>query len=129
MLLNELLRAAGVDADVRGDPEVGIEGLAYDSRAVTAGSLFFCVTGLKSDGHEFAPQAVEAGAAALVVERTLELDVPQVQVEDARAAMAPLSAAFHGAAGGGFPWRSDGGDDGGRDHRDQRQDDHGVPRP
>jgi UDP-N-acetylmuramoyl-L-alanyl-D-glutamate--2,6-diaminopimelate ligase len=96
MLLNELLRAAGVDAEVRGDPEVGIEGLAYDSRAVEPGSLFFCVTGLKSDGHEFAEQAVEAGAAALVVERPLDLDAPQVEVKDARAAMAPLAAAFHG---------------------------------
>ena len=96
MLLTELLRAAGVEADVRGEGDPGIEGLAYDSRAVEAGTLFFCVRGFKSDGHEFAPQAVEDGAAALVVERPLELGVPEVQVEDARAAMAPLAAAFFG---------------------------------
>jgi UDP-N-acetylmuramoyl-L-alanyl-D-glutamate--2,6-diaminopimelate ligase len=48
------------------------------------------------DRHDFAPAAVEAGAVALVVERELELAVPQVVVEDARAAMAPLAARFHG---------------------------------
>jgi UDP-N-acetylmuramoyl-L-alanyl-D-glutamate--2,6-diaminopimelate ligase len=58
--------------------------------------LFFCVPGEKADGHEFGPAAVEAGAAALVVERELELDVAQVVVPDARAAMAPLAARFWG---------------------------------
>ncbi len=96
MLLNELLRAAGVDTEVRGDPEVKIEGLAYDSRAVEPGTLFFCFEGLKVDGHEFAAKAVEQGASALVVERPLDLGVPEVEVEDARAAMAPIAAAFHG---------------------------------
>ena len=61
-----------------------------------AGTLFFCVPGEKVDGHEFAAAAVEAGAAALVVERELEVDVPQVVVADARAAMAPLAARFFG---------------------------------
>ena len=51
---------------------------------------------MNSDGHDFAPGAVEAGAAALVVERPLELGVPEVEVADARAAMAPIAAAFHG---------------------------------
>jgi UDP-N-acetylmuramoyl-L-alanyl-D-glutamate--2,6-diaminopimelate ligase len=58
--------------------------------------LFFCVPGEKVDGHEFAAAAVEAGAAGLVVERELELDVAQVVVVDARAAMAPLAARFWG---------------------------------
>ena len=52
--------------------------------------------GEKVDGHEFAAAAVEAGAVALVVERELELDVAQVVVADARAAMAPLAARFWG---------------------------------
>jgi UDP-N-acetylmuramoyl-L-alanyl-D-glutamate--2,6-diaminopimelate ligase len=70
--------------------------LAYDSRKVGAGTLFFCFPGEKADGHDFAAGAVEAGAVALVVERELNLGVPQVVVGDARAAMAPLAARFFG---------------------------------
>src|SRR3954471_10334211 len=95
MELVELLRAAGLAAEVRGDSSVEISDLAYDSRRVGAGTLFFCFPGEKTDGHDFAAKAVEAGAAALVVERPLELHVPQAQVEDARAAMAPIAAAFN----------------------------------
>jgi UDP-N-acetylmuramoyl-L-alanyl-D-glutamate--2,6-diaminopimelate ligase len=96
MELAELLRAAGVDADLRGDGSVEIRDLAYDSRRVASGTLFFCFPGERTDGHDFALAAVEAGAAGLVVERPLGLDVPQAQVEDARAAMAPIAAAFNG---------------------------------
>jgi UDP-N-acetylmuramoyl-L-alanyl-D-glutamate--2,6-diaminopimelate ligase len=96
MELRELLRAAGVGAELRGDGSVEIRDLAYDSRRVEPGALFFCFPGERTDGHDFAPAVVEAGAAALVVERALELDVPQARVEDARAAMAPLAAIFNG---------------------------------
>jgi UDP-N-acetylmuramoyl-L-alanyl-D-glutamate--2,6-diaminopimelate ligase len=95
MELVELVRASGVAAEVRGG-DAEISSLAYDSRAAGPGTLFFCVRGVRSDGHEFASQVVDAGAAALVVERPLELGVPEVAVADARAAMAPLAAAFHG---------------------------------
>ena len=95
MRLDELVAGAGF-ARIVGDASIGIESLAYDSRKVGPGTLFFCVPGEKSDGHDFAPGAVEAGAVGLVVERELELDVPQVVVADARAAMAPLAARFHG---------------------------------
>ncbi len=94
--LRELLRASNVAAELRGDGTAEIRALAYDSRRVSDGTLFFCFAGEKTDGHDFAPAAVEAGAGALVVERPLDLDVPQAQVEDARAAMAPIAAAFHG---------------------------------
>ena len=73
-----------------------ITGLAYDSRAVRAGELFFCVRGFRSDGHDFAAQAVAGGAAALVVERPLGLGVPEVLVPSARAAMGPIAARFFG---------------------------------
>jgi UDP-N-acetylmuramoyl-L-alanyl-D-glutamate--2,6-diaminopimelate ligase len=95
MELGELLRASGVAAELRGDPSVEIRDLAYDSRRVGEGTLFFCFAGEKTDGHDCAAAAVDAGASALVVERPLDLDVPQAQVEDARAAMAPLAAAFN----------------------------------
>jgi UDP-N-acetylmuramoyl-L-alanyl-D-glutamate--2,6-diaminopimelate ligase len=75
---------------------VEITGLAYDSRTVTPGSLFFCVKGFQSDGHDFAAQALARGAAALVVERPLGLGVPEVLVSSARAAMGPAAVRFYG---------------------------------
>ncbi|MDQ4049380.1 MAG: UDP-N-acetylmuramoyl-L-alanyl-D-glutamate--2,6-diaminopimelate ligase, partial [Actinomycetota bacterium] len=77
-------------------PDVSITGLAYSSRSVRPGTLFFCVPGFTSDGHEFAGEAIERGAAALVCERPLGLGVPEVVVEDVRAAMGPVAARFHG---------------------------------
>jgi UDP-N-acetylmuramoyl-L-alanyl-D-glutamate--2,6-diaminopimelate ligase len=95
--LRELIGAGGEAVEVVGEAEVEITALAYDSRRAHPGTLFFCVVGERADGHEFAPAAVEAGASALVVERRLEgLDVPQVLVADARAAMAPMAARFWG---------------------------------
>jgi UDP-N-acetylmuramoyl-L-alanyl-D-glutamate--2,6-diaminopimelate ligase len=96
MRLDQLVDGiAGVDRVV-GDPAVEISELAYDSRKAGPGTLFFCVPGEKVDGHDFGAQVVEAGAAALVVERELDLEVTQVVVPDARAAMAPLAARFWG---------------------------------
>ena len=84
--------------DLMGDgaPEVEVSGLAYSSASVTPGTLFFCVPGFRVDGHDFAPDAVQRGAAALVVERPLGLGVPEVVVDDVRAAMGPAAARFHG---------------------------------
>ena len=70
--------------------------LRSDSRRVVPGDLFFCTPGLRMDAHDFAPQAVEKGAAALVVERRLEVSVPQVIVEDVRVATSYIAAAFYG---------------------------------
>ena len=96
MRLGELV-AEVPGARVAGDGSVEIADLAYDSRKVEPGTLFFCVVGEKVDGHEFGARAVEEGAAALVVERELtELEVPLVVVADSRAAMAPLAARFWG---------------------------------
>ncbi len=98
MKLEDLLKASsGADRTrILGDPTVEIADLAYDSRKAGPGTLFFCVVGEKRDGHEFAAQVVEAGAVALVVERELEVAVPQVVVPSARAAMAPFASAFWG---------------------------------
>src|SRR3954453_23794506 len=79
-----------------GAPEVEISGLAYSTAMVEPGTLFFCVPGFRADGHDFAPQAVESGAAALVCERPLGLGVPEVVVPSVRAAMGPLAASFNG---------------------------------
>ncbi len=78
--------------------DLEISDLAYDAREAKPGTLFFCVPGFTRDGHDFAPQAVANGAVALVVERELpDLDdVPQIKVDNVRAAMAPAAAAFYG---------------------------------
>lgn len=73
-----------------------IQALRIDSRKVAPGDLFFCTPGLRMDAHDFAPQAVEKGAAALVVTRRLDVDVPQVIVEDVREATSYMAAAFYG---------------------------------
>src|SRR5437868_82902 len=91
MLLRDLMGSA-----VAGGGDVEISSLAYDNRQVAPGTLFFCVRGFTRDGHEFAPDAVARGAAALVVERPLGLGVPEVVVESVRVAMAPAAARFHG---------------------------------
>ena len=96
MTLRELLDAAGIAAPPSGGGDPEITGLAYRSESVTPGALFFCVPGFVVDGHDFAPDAVRRGAAALVCERPLGLDVPEVVVPSVRAAMGPLAAAFHG---------------------------------
>ncbi len=77
-------------------PEVEVSGLAYSSLAVKPGDAFFCVRGFKADGHDYARDAVERGAVALVCERPLGLGVPEALVEDPRAAMAHAAKRFFG---------------------------------
>src|SRR5579862_3549745 len=84
---------AGVPA---GSGDLQINNLAYDTRDVRDGTLFFCVPGFTRDGHDFAQDAVAHGAAALVVERPLGLGVPEIEVTSVRAAMAPAAARFYG---------------------------------
>jgi UDP-N-acetylmuramoyl-L-alanyl-D-glutamate--2,6-diaminopimelate ligase len=95
MKLADLI-AAVPEARVSGDTEIEVADLAYDSREVRPGTLYFCFAGQRADGHDFAPAAVKAGAGALVTERELDLPVPQVRVADARAAMAPMAIRFFG---------------------------------
>lgn len=92
--LRTLVEAAGVEARLSGDAEV--TGLSYDARSTGPGDLFFCIHGARTDGHDLAGQAVEAGAPALVVERELPLPVPQARVPRVREAIGPLSATFYG---------------------------------
>ena len=92
----ERLVAALDPVEVLSGPSVEVRDLAYDARAVAPGALFFGVPGERADGHDFAPEAVERGAVAVVVERPLDLSVPQVVVRDSRAAMAPAADVFFG---------------------------------
>ena len=73
-----------------------ITGIAIDSRKVEKGNAFICITGLLSDGHDFAEKAIENGAAVIVAERELDLSVPCIVYEDTKKAMAEISAKFYG---------------------------------
>ena len=84
--------ASFVGARLSGDAEVALTGVTHDSRRVRSGDLFCCVVGASHDGHEFAADALGQGASALLVERLLETDVPQLVVQDVRSAMAPAAA-------------------------------------
>jgi UDP-N-acetylmuramoyl-L-alanyl-D-glutamate--2,6-diaminopimelate ligase len=90
MRLDRIMAGAPSGAD-----GLEITGLAYDTRTVAPGTLFFCVPGFSRDGHDFAPDAIARGAVALVVERPLHLTVPEIRVPSVRAAMAPAAAAFY----------------------------------
>ncbi len=78
------------------DGAVEIVDVTHDSRQVESGWMFCCVPGATVDGHDYGQTAAEAGASALLVERPLAVDVPQVLVEDVRVAMGPAAAAVHG---------------------------------
>ncbi len=93
--LSDLARYLPAVADKEGDPQ--ITGVTHDSRQVQDGTLFVAVPGLHVDGHQFIPNAIARGAAAVVGTQPLEgLPVPYLRVEHARRALAVLSAAFHG---------------------------------
>lgn len=81
---------AGVSADPAAEPTI-TGSVRVDSRLVGEGDVFFCQRGEATDGHEFARAAVDAGAVALVVERELDIPVPQVLVSDAHEALTELA--------------------------------------
>lgn len=97
MKLRELIRELPYLVDTRGDMETEILNLTSSSREKTEAGLFFCICGARFDAHDFAPQAVENGCVALVVERYLDaVEVPQIRVSNGRAAMARIAATFYG---------------------------------
>jgi UDP-N-acetylmuramoyl-L-alanyl-D-glutamate--2,6-diaminopimelate ligase len=91
--LAELLAAIPV-TEVRGDAGVRVTDVTYRSGDVRPGALFFAVPGARTDGHLFAQEAAAAGAAAVVVEHSLEVPCAQAVVRSVRQVMGPVSAAF-----------------------------------
>ncbi len=83
---------------IQGDPDIEITSVVNDSRKAVQGSLFLCIHGAVSDGHNYAGQVAEQGACALVVERPVQVPehVTVIQVEDSRYAMACISACWFG---------------------------------
>jgi UDP-N-acetylmuramoyl-L-alanyl-D-glutamate--2,6-diaminopimelate ligase len=91
MKLSELSSVLSM-SQIQGNAQIEFTGVQADSRKITNGDLFICVSGLVSDGHRYASSAIQNGAVALVVEQFLNLPVPQLRVKDSRHAMAIIAA-------------------------------------
>ena len=96
MELSTLIEAVG-PRSVRGRAELDITAVTYRAESAVPGALHACVPGFTADGHDFAGVAVANGAAALIVERELDVDVPQLVVASSRSAMAAAAATFMAA--------------------------------
>ena len=82
------------DFSIIGDASTTIAGIECDSRQVKPGDLFVALVGGYFDGHNFVQAAVERGAAAVLVQRQMTIQVPQIVTEDTRAGLAPIAAAY-----------------------------------
>ncbi|MGN5650769.1 UDP-N-acetylmuramoyl-L-alanyl-D-glutamate--2,6-diaminopimelate ligase [Bacillus sp. Brlt_9] len=83
---------------VQGDVNVDIESLAYDSRKVDKASMFICITGKSLDGHRFLDKAIESGAAAILVEKDVEVSdkrIAVIKVHNSREIMSHLADRFY----------------------------------
>ncbi len=83
------------DAEVLGDSNVTITGITLDSRKVAPGDIYVCIPGFSMDGHDFAESAIKSGAKALVVQRYLPFDIPQLKVKDTRLIVGYLAAQLY----------------------------------
>ena len=98
--LAALLREAGIESALPASAaEVGVGSIESDSRAVTPGSLFVAITGMRVDGHQFIAEAIRRGAAAVVAERipggSAGTRIPVIAVGNSRLALSDLAAAFY----------------------------------
>ncbi|WP_082408416.1 Mur ligase domain-containing protein [Verrucomicrobium spinosum] len=104
-ILRDLIE--GLDKPViSGGLDVEVAGLAYDSRLVKPGFVFFALRGVKSDGHDFIPKALAEGAVAIVAETAPPEDcsVTWLHVKNARVALAEMAAATRGTLPGAWLW-------------------------
>ena len=97
MRLTQLLERLEYEVS-QGSDEISVTELINDSRRVTEGSVFVCISGAVSDGHAYAGEVAKKGAAALVVEKDVEVpeNVTVIRVADTRYALALMSAAYFG---------------------------------
>lgn len=97
MKIGELLQNISY-INFSGDNDLEFTGLCTDSQKVRRGDLFICYKGTEFDSHQFAKEAVENGAVALICEKKLDLNVAQIVVENGRKAIALSARAFYGYA-------------------------------
>lgn len=98
MKLEEILNSISYEC-IQGNSNLQIGDISYDSRIKTKNGLFICIVGYTVDGHNYISSAIENGAKAIVVERDLELEIPEeltiIKVKDTRASMAIIAANFY----------------------------------
>ena len=97
MILQKLLEKSNYTI-IQGNLNVDINGISYDSRRVKSGDIFFCIRGLKKEGHKYANEAVKKGAKVIVCEEDIQLEnkeITIVKVEETRKALAIVSATFY----------------------------------
>ncbi len=94
MLLSEIVKLLD-EYKTKNFEDVEIEGISYNSLLTKENDIFICIRGEAADGHKFAKSAVEKGAKALFCEEEMEIDIPQIIVEDTKRTMANIAAAFY----------------------------------
>ena len=97
MLLSDLIKTTKI-TDAKGELNLNIRGVTYDSRKALPGFMFICIDGFSTDGHQYAQQAVDNGATVLVVEKDINVigDVTIIKVPNTREALAKISAQWFG---------------------------------
>ncbi|MEA3422705.1 MAG: UDP-N-acetylmuramoyl-L-alanyl-D-glutamate--2,6-diaminopimelate ligase [Bacillota bacterium] len=93
MKLINAVKGLEYDGDI--DENIEIKGVAYDSRKVEEGYIFVAIKGFKVDGHDFVDQAIKKGAALIVVEREIGLDINFIKVESSRISLALISRNYY----------------------------------
>lgn len=91
MLTSELLGKKWLD----GHNDIDITGIAYDSRNVAEGNIFVCIKGFETDGHKYAQMAADNGAAVIVAQDKIDVDVPVWYVDDSRIAIADIARKYY----------------------------------
>ena len=116
MLLADLIDGLDI-LYTRGNLDVDIEGIAYDSGKVRKGYLFVCIDGTKTDGHTYVKQALENRAAAFIAQRplTLETEAPVINKKHEDRSGICIRQVFQTSVGQAQP---------GRHYGDKRQNDY-----
>jgi UDP-N-acetylmuramoyl-L-alanyl-D-glutamate--2,6-diaminopimelate ligase len=97
MDLSRLIISSSQFPDIKEDiPSVEVTGICFDSRKVEQGNLFIALEGGSVDGHQYIPNAIQAGACAIIGRKPLKFDgAPYFRSENPRCAMAHIAAAFN----------------------------------
>lgn len=96
MILSELLKDVNIE-ESQGNIGAKVSGIAFNSKDVKPGDVFVCIPGFKTDGHDFAPDALERGAVAIIAQHPIEdTAATTVIVKNTRLALAKMAAAFYG---------------------------------